>query len=291
MLADADGDAVETQLWPGELWEADRAQRFHWELERAVRTRSIDRLLAVGIAETGHVTAIASDLLKVPFGAVLTWEDCWVEPLRQPLRFARTLAACDPVLIHTATSASHLRSLGALAAGVGIALAPPEPPSSDESAGEPHDDVAGSYLCTTGRLDRSVLATELLDRISELLAAGHADEWLHAGETAEDGLAPLERHGAAVTLRNCLSVLGRLEPTAVEATIARSRGLVKPAGRVETGVSVLQANRAGIAVSVPPDYPVRPRLPLAIGAPEPCPEVAIAAAATPVGRALEASLG
>jgi hypothetical protein len=188
---------------------------------------------------------------------LLTWEDCYAEHLRHSQRFASVIAASSQVLVHNASSLTHLRRLGALPDGVGEAVAPPllgvefdlpvsaSPPASD-------------YVCTTGFIDDRILLNEMLDRIAALVRSGHAARWIHVGTVQPQMLSLLVRFATMVGLADRMSVTGWVPSEVLASTVAASRGVVKPAGRVETGIGVMHANRWGVPVSVPLGYPVRP---------------------------------
>jgi hypothetical protein len=230
--------------------------RLHYALEELVRARSITRVVVVGISDVGHVAAVACRLLGVPLCSLLTWEDCYVEHLRHPQRFASVIAASAQVLVHTASSLMHLRRLGVLADGVGEGLAPPLLAADAEPAqGSP---PASGYLCSTGFLDDRILLNEMLDRIAALVRCGYAESWIHVGTVQSQMLSPLVRYAALIGLADRMSVTGWVRPEVLASTVAASCGVVKPAGRVETGIGVVQANRCGVPVSVPSGYPVRP---------------------------------
>jgi len=251
------GGVVRYEWWPADHWSPFNPERLHHGLEELIRSRSITRVVVVGISEVGHIAAAACRLLGVPLCSLLTWADCHVEHLHHPQRFGSVIAASEHVLVHTASSMLHLRRLGVLADGVGESVAPPSLTAevTPIAIATPSKE---SYVCSTGFLDERTLVSELLDRIAALIRCGHAESWIHAGTVQPQMVSPLVRRAAVVGLADRMSITGWLPQEVLASTVTASRGVVKPAGRVETGMGVLQANRWGVPVSVPPGYPVRP---------------------------------
>jgi hypothetical protein len=246
---------VRFECWPVDHWSPLYPERLHFALEELIRSRSVTRVVVVGISEVGHVAAAACRLLDVPLCSVLTWEDCHVEHLRHPQRFASVIAASAKVLVHTASSMTHLRRLGVLADGVGEALAAPRLGAEPET---PRLASVSDYVCSTGFLDDRILLNELMDRVVALIRSGYAQNWIHVGTVQPRILSPLVRHAARVGLADRMSITGWVPAEVLGSTVTTSRGLIKPAGRVETGIGVIEANRWGVPVSVPPGYPVEP---------------------------------
>ena len=255
----AAGGEVRFESWPADHWSGLNPEHLHHALEELIRSRSITRVVVVGISDIGHVAAAACRLLGVPLCSLLTWTDCYVEHLRHPQRFASVIAASAQVLVHTASSMLHLRRLGALADGVGEGLAPPQL-GADPTLSVSALPSTSDYVCSTGLLDERTLLNEMLDRIAALVRCGLAESWIHVGTVQPQMVSPLARRAAVVGLADRMSITGWVPPQVLAATVMASRGVVKPAGRVETGIGVLQANRWGVPVSVPLGYPVRPEL-------------------------------
>lgn len=280
------GGEVRFECWPVSHWSPLYPECMHYALEEVIRSRSITRVVIVGIADLGHVAASACRLLGVPLCSLLTWADCHVEHLRHPQRFASVIAASAKVLVHTASSIMHLRRLGVLAEGVGEGLAAPRLWNEPKTASTPS---ASDYVCSTGFLDDRILLNEMLDRIAALVRCGYAKSWTHVGTVQPQVLGPLVRHAAVRGLADRMSITGWVPAEVLASTVATSRGVVKPAGRVETGIGVIEANRWGVPVSVPLGYPVGPErvLEAAASGQEPHPTPRLLLPERPIATALE----
>ncbi|MDX1382284.1 MAG: hypothetical protein R3190_01510 [Thermoanaerobaculia bacterium] len=254
-----------TVLWPREIFEPSARERLLFALEGFVRKEGVDALAALDVARAGYVAAIAAGLQKRPFAALVRHADAYGHLLRAPTevelvcRRADLVAAPNPALLD---QLELFHDIAGRSFCVPVRV-------GDDGARDAGPD-RGSYLATTGVLDGSVDVWHLIDTMRDLMPRAAARSWCHVGAIAADVRADVDDRLASLGLAGSFEATGLLGYRDYERTLRAAKGLVKAHGQVDTGLSVLEANRWGLPTHVPSGYPVVPELPL-VAPPDPHP--------------------
>jgi hypothetical protein len=111
------------------------------------------------------------------------------------------------------------------------------------------------HVCTTGALGLFEDLAELSARVVAEMRATGATRWLHVGTVHPRTVAPLASALAMRGLTSAFDAIGRCDALEYERSVRSSLVLLKPRGEVDTAISVVEARRWGVRVSLPVDFP------------------------------------
>lgn len=250
------------ESWPVSDFSIANRQVLLHKLEQKLVSGEYSRLVSFGCYETGVSSAIACRLTDTKLACYLTYSDAFEHHLSNPSEFELVCNSADILLSSNPNVFRHLSAYHNV----------PKSMYCVENVSElfilEDDFVLDEYrsyvdkvsngerfVITTGRIGRLNYVGEMCDYISALMVNGKIKHWVHAGKFDQKNILEITKAICISGLEEKMTVTGSVNRSRLRALMVRAEILVKPGGEIETGISVIEAKKAGIPVSVYFDFP------------------------------------
>ena len=251
---DSLGGEVDICWLPADTFDPGARHRLYFALERMAEDTA--RWACFGIGASAFVGSLVARRSGTPCATFVASRDVLGRSMMHPEEIAATLARSRRVFcgnggVIDLLAASYEPEMRALVGEERLAVMRPECEATSAGAVIAKAD----HICTTGALGLYEDVAELTSRAVDEMRANAAKRWVHVGTIHPRVAGNLASALASRGLTGAFEATGRIAPSEYETLLRSSLCLLKPRGEVDTGLSIAEAHRWGVRVSLPAHFP------------------------------------